>query len=117
MLPALRQARLALELTILDDAEPPWRGTHRMTYRPLLAAAAGVPSLVEAFPGLERTFTPPDEIATFSDPRSIVDTVDALLADPERLRAVGAQARRRLLHEHTWEHRARRVLADAGALL
>jgi spore maturation protein CgeB len=68
------------------------------------AAACGVPIISDVWPGLETLFTPEREILLA---RSAGDTVRLLetLGDDESAR-IGARARRRVLSQHTAEHRA-----------
>lgn len=46
------------------------------------------------------------------EPLGIGETIEVALADPARLDRIGAQAARRVLEKHTWQHRARQILAD-----
>jgi glycosyltransferase involved in cell wall biosynthesis len=45
----------------------------------------------------------------------VARTVAGLLRDPESLRQRGEEVRRVIVREHTWDHRARRVLEAIGA--
>jgi spore maturation protein CgeB len=69
--------------------------------------------------GIERWFEPGSEILVVEDTEQALATYRALLGDPAQAAAMGARARERVLDEHTYAHRARRVLAligiDAGA--
>ena len=68
------------------------------------AAACGVPIISDYWKGLETIFTPGSEIV-ISD--SAADTHQALTTIGEReRRAIGRRARRRVLADHTAEHRA-----------
>ena len=68
------------------------------------AAACGTPIISDAWAGLEDFFTPGSEILIAQSTEEVV----SLLRDtpPERAAAIGAAARRRVLHEHTAAHRA-----------
>ncbi len=68
------------------------------------AAACGAAMISDRWPGIESFFTPGKEILL---PRTTEEVVDVLLAThPDDRRAIGAAARRRILAEHTAEHRA-----------
>jgi spore maturation protein CgeB len=80
------------------------------------AAACGVPIISDAWPGLETILEPGREILVA---RTAEDTRRALGGlGEEEARQLGARARRRVLAEHTAEHRAEeleRCLAEAAA--
>jgi spore maturation protein CgeB len=76
------------------------------------AAACGVPIISDIWSGLDTLFTPGSEILIS---QSAADTIRFLtqIAERERL-AIGRRARRRVLAEHTAEHRARQLEHYAG---
>ena len=49
------------------------------------------------------------------DPEALAAAVDGVANDPERRRRLGRAARELVAAEHTWRHRARRILAIASA--
>jgi spore maturation protein CgeB len=67
------------------------------------AAACGVPVLSDDWAGLDRFFTPEEEVLVA---RTREDTVAALARGPELLAAIGKRARERVMAEHTADHRA-----------
>lgn len=67
------------------------------------AAACGTPVLSDNWEGLERFFEPGREIIIASETG---DAVRALGRDPEELQAIGLEARRRALKDHTAARRA-----------
>lgn len=67
------------------------------------AAACGTPVLSDEWPGLERFFTPGREILVA---RNTQDAVDALQLSDAELARVAQDARKRVLAEHTSDHRA-----------
>jgi spore maturation protein CgeB len=67
------------------------------------AAACGVPVLSDAWEGLDRFFTPEDDILVARQPE---DVQAAMALGPEVLRQIGQRARERTLAEHTALHRA-----------
>jgi spore maturation protein CgeB len=79
------------------------------------AAACGTPVLSDAWEGLERFFTPGEQVVIA---RRRDDTVAALALGPAALGAIGRRARERALDEHTADHRAaelERILARPDA--
>ncbi len=80
------------------------------------AAGAGACLITDRWDGIERFLEPGEEVL-------VADSAEALLAHfdhltPERARAIGTAARRRILAEHTYRHRAETVaemLDPAGA--
>ncbi len=71
------------------------------------AAACGAPILSDAWEGLDRFFTPGEEILVAETPEEAV----AYLREPEGLADVGSAARARVLAEHTAARRAEELLA------
>ena len=92
--------RFTLNLTRADMVAAGWSPSVRL----FEAAACGVPIISDAWPGIEAFFAPGEEILLAHEPAQVL----AWLRDtPEtRRRALGAAARRRVLTEHTAEHRA-----------
>ncbi|NOJ77800.1 CgeB family protein [Myxococcus xanthus] len=81
------------------------RAGHSPSVRLFEAAACGVPIISDAWAGLETFFEPGRELFVT---RSGAETLRYLREVPERERqALGLRARRRVLAEHTAEHRAR----------
>jgi hypothetical protein len=110
----INAARLVLDPTRVElaDAED---DTHRITPRAFMAAACGVPAVVERRCPLSGLFVPEEEILTFDGtPAGLVAAVHEVLGDEARLVRLGAAARRRVLAAHTWDHRVRQVLADVA---
>ena len=86
---------------------------HAPSLRLFEAAACGVPVMTDVWPGLEELFTPGAEILPV---RSASDSLRILRALREEDRdAIGRAARRRVLAQHTPQHRAAE-LDDAVAL-
>lgn len=71
------------------------------------AAACKTPVVTDRWEGLEEFFEPGREILVAS---SASDVVDALNFDPEKLSEIGDAARKRVLAQHTAEHRSRELL-------
>jgi spore maturation protein CgeB len=81
------------------------------------AAACGTPIISDIWPGIEEVLRPGSEILLAATGSEILRYLNEM-SEAER-RAIGARARRRVLREHTAEHRAlelERHLAAARAL-
>ena len=64
--------------------------------------------------GIDQWFEPGSEILVVEDEAQALAAYRALLDDPAEAAAMGARARERVLDEHTYAHRARRVLDLLG---
>ena len=68
------------------------------------AAACGTPLISDRWPGIETIFEPMREILVASDTREVAQILEHLPED--RRLSIAEQARRRILAEHTPDHRA-----------
>ncbi|HEX2083424.1 MAG TPA: glycosyltransferase, partial [Xanthomonadaceae bacterium] len=68
------------------------------------AAGAGACLIVDEWQGIEEFLTPDEEVLVARDGRDVVEHLRG--TPPERCREIGERARRRLLREHTYAHRA-----------
>ncbi|MGY3551609.1 spore maturation protein CgeB [Bradyrhizobium sp. USDA 4472] len=73
------------------------------------AAACGTPVISDRWPGLETIFEPSREILLASTPRDVVEILRDM--PEERRRDIAENARRRVLADHTSNHRARQLEA------
>lgn len=73
------------------------------------AAGAGACLLCDAWEGIEEFLEPDKEVLCVRDGSAVASTVAGLSA--ERARAIGLAARRRVLAEHTYVHRASQLRA------
>ena len=64
--------------------------------------------------GIERWFEPGSELLVVRDTEEAVAAYRALLDDPGQAEQLGRRARERVLDEHTYRHRARRLLDLIG---
>jgi spore maturation protein CgeB len=71
------------------------------------AAGAGACIVTDAWEGIEQFLAPGAEVLLASDGGAVAATLEAL--SPERAALIGRAARRRVLAEHTYVHRARQV--------
>jgi Glycosyl transferases group 1 len=107
---AISAARLNLCIT---------RRSHASVYasssaRPFELAACGAAIVSNPYEGIERWFEPGRELRVVSTADEATETFRELLADPGEAEAMGAHARERVLDEHTYAHRARRLLELTG---
>ena len=71
------------------------------------AAGAGACLVTDAWEGIELFLEPDEEVLVAHDGEQVAAHLEALT--PERARSIGERARRRLLAEHTYAHRAAQV--------
>ena len=71
------------------------------------AAGAAACLITDAWEGIELFLTPDEEVLVARDGQDVADHVAALT--PERARAIGQAALRRILTEHTYAHRGEQV--------
>jgi len=76
------------------------------TARPFELAALGCAMVSNPYLGIEEWFEPGREIIVVGDAQEAISTYRRLLADPGSRRDLGARARKRVLAEHTYAHRA-----------
>ena len=84
------------------------------TCRPFELAASGAAIVSNPHLGIEEWFTPGEEIVVAHSVEEAVETYEHLLDDPHAALEQGRRARERVLDEHTYEHRARRLLDLVG---
>ena len=82
--------------------------------RPFELASAGAAVVASPYDGIERWFEPGSELLVASDSREAVTAYRDLLDDPAQAEEMGRRARERVLDEHTYRHRARRLLELVG---
>jgi spore maturation protein CgeB len=107
---AISAARVNLNVT---------RRSHATVYasstsRPFELAASGAAIVSNPVEGMEQWFEPGRELLVVSSAKEAVDAYRDLLSDPAQADALGRAARERALDEHTYSHRARRVLDLVG---
>jgi spore maturation protein CgeB len=82
--------------------------------RPFELASAGAAIVSNPYDGLERWFEPGSELLIVQDAEEAKSAYRDLLADPAQAEELGRRARERVLDEHTYRHRARRLLELIG---
>jgi spore maturation protein CgeB len=84
------------------------------TCRPFELAACGAAIVSNPHEGIERWFEPDRELIVVRSADEAANAYRELLADPASAEAMGRLARERALDEHTYAHRARRLLELIG---
>lgn len=107
------RAKLAVysAATISLNLHHPMNDVAGVNTRTLELAAAGACQLVDAKDDVTALFKPGEEILTFGDIGELRRHLDHWLARPDEARAIGANARRRALAEHTTRHRVEDIIA------
>ncbi len=78
--------------------------------RPFELAACGAAIVSNPYKGLEQWFEPGSEVKIVSSADEAVEAYEELLEDPGAAEEMGRRARERVLSEHTYAQRARRLL-------
>jgi spore maturation protein CgeB len=102
-------ASVAVNIHRSADAEPAVleRGVNQRVFE---LAAIGVPQVVDFRGDLERLFTDRREVLVYRSVEEMRALVEATLQDLAAAEAVARAGRERLLREHTYMHRLRRLL-------
>jgi spore maturation protein CgeB len=74
-------------------------------------AAAGACQVVDWKEELPALFTPREEVVAYRDLQELRRQLDYYLAHPDEARAIGQNALRRALKEHTLRHRIEEMIA------
>jgi glycosyltransferase involved in cell wall biosynthesis len=95
------------------------RRSHATVYassscRPFELASSGAAIVSNPYEGIERWFEPGSELLVVNDADEAVAAYRLLLDDPGQAEQLGRRARERVLDEHTYRHRARRILDLLG---
>ena len=95
------------------------RRSHASVYasssaRPFELASCGAAIVANPYQGIERWFEPGSELLVVHDAAEAVTAYRELLDDPAQAEELGRRARERVLDEHTYRHRARRLLELVG---
>lgn len=89
-----------------------WRsGTSLRTFA---IAAAGGFQVIDWRPGLDRLFSTGEEIVVYRSAEELVGLVAEYLDDVPARERIARAGRERVLREHTYAHRIRRILSDCG---
>jgi len=107
---AISAARINLNITRGAHASVPASSTAR----PFELASCGAAIVSNPVAGIERWFEPGSELIVVKDAEEALVTYRELLADPAACEEMGRRARARVLEEHTYRHRAQRVLELLG---
>ncbi len=96
---------------VLNLLQPP-NTIHGLNLRAFEVPACGGLGTYPVTPDLHESFAPGQEIIAFSTLQDLVNQTTDLFHDPQRAETLVAAGRRRVLADHTFLHRARRMLAD-----
>jgi Glycosyl transferases group 1 len=77
-------------------------------------SSAGAAIVSNPYNGIERWFEPGSELIVVHDADEATEAYRNLLDDPAQAEELGRRARERVLDEHTYRHRARRLLELIG---
>ncbi len=86
----------------------------RPVARPFELASSGAAIVSNPHDGIEHWFEPGSELVVVESTEQAVAAYRELLADPAQAEAMGRRARERVLDEHTYAHRAQRLLELVG---
>jgi len=107
---AIAAGRINLNITRRAHASVPASSTAR----PFELAAAGAAIVSNPHAGIERWFEPGEELLVVENADEAVRAYRELLSDPGAAEELGRRARERVLAEHTYADRARRLLSLLG---
>ena len=107
---AISASRINLNITRRPHATTAGSSTARL----FELAACGAAIVSNPHEGIEQWFEPDSELVVVGSAEEAASAYQELLGDPSSLRAMGERARARVLEEHTYKHRARRLLAILG---
>lgn len=82
--------------------------------RTFAVCASGAFQLVDWRPGIERFLVPDHEVVTYRTPHELREKAIHYLADEEARRRIARAGYERVRREHTYAHRLRRILREAG---
>ena len=86
-----------------------WSHTHiyaSSTSRPFELAAFGACIVSQPYNGIEKWFDVGKELIVVNSEEEAIESYECLLDDEEMIQKLGANARKRVLKEHTFKHRA-----------
>jgi spore maturation protein CgeB len=97
--------------TLSLNPHHPMNDINGVNTRTFELAAAGACQVTDFKDDLTTLFKPGEEIVIYRDLGELRRLLDHYLARPDEARAIGANARRRALAEHTLRHRVEEMLA------
>ena len=60
--------------------------------------------------GVEQLFSPGEDFLEYHDDASLLAAIDSVLADNEKRERIGARAQKRVLADHSYRHRAAKIV-------
>jgi Glycosyl transferases group 1 len=106
----ISSARVNLNITRRPHATVPGSSTAR----PFELASSGAAIVSNPHAGIDRWFEPGRELVIVETADEAVAAYRELVSDPGQAEEMGRRARERVLDEHTYAHRARRLLELVG---
>ncbi|MFQ5427109.1 MAG: glycosyltransferase [Gaiellales bacterium] len=106
----ISSSRISLNLVRKPHATVPGSSTSRL----FELASAGAAIVCSPYAGVDRWFTPGEELRIVDGADQAVEAYQELLGDPATALEMGRRARARVLDEHTFVARARRLLDLVG---
>ena len=107
---AISSARINLNVTRRTQASVPASSTAR----PFELAMAGAAIVSNPYASVERWFEPGRELLVVENAEEAIASYRELTTDPSAAEELGRRARERALDEHTYAHRARKLLSLLG---
>jgi spore maturation protein CgeB len=111
MISILNRSRIVLDLSKASKG-----ADLQIKGRVFEATGAGALLVTQTTPHLEDYFEIGKEIVVYEDRSDCVEKIKALLADEPRRKEMAEAGYRRVMSEHTFEHRVRGILAAADAV-
>jgi spore maturation protein CgeB len=102
--------------TMSLNPHPPMNDIVGVNTRAFELAAAGACQVADFKEDLATLFKPGEEVLVYRDPAELGRLLDHHLAHPDEARAIGDNARRRALGEHTLRHRVEEMLTVVAGL-
>lgn len=105
-------ARLYQQYLVNLNLLQPGNTTNGLNLRAFEIPCAGGLASYPDVPDLASCFVPHEEVVVYQTAADLVQIVRAIARDPDRARAITQAGHRRVMREHTFYHRAVRILGD-----
>ena len=115
---AVQRSHVAEHIAAMDISVAPYAENDSFYFSPLKvveAMAAGRAVVASDFPPIRDLLGPAGVLVTPSDPESLAQSLERLLAEPETRRLLGATARARAVERSSWSGVADTVLSELAA--
>jgi spore maturation protein CgeB len=111
-LAAVELARIYQQYVACLNLPQPGNTEYGLNLRAFEVPCCGGVGTYPAVPDVARCFTPNEEIMVYQNVPQLVEILRELSADRARVEQLAAAGRQRVLRDHTFECRARRMIAD-----